>query len=410
MDYPRWQKQALNEALNTRRVVLLTGPRQCGKTTLARQLVSGTVEYRTLDDPTLRQAAENDPQGFAESGREGGTLIIDEVQRVPDILTAVKKIVDQDNRPGQFLLTGSANVQSLPTVQESLAGRVARIRLRPLSQGEISRRSPGFLNRTFSRDFCSEKHTRKDIVDFAFRGGFPEAARLPAEKRRGWHRDYIDALIERDLKDIANIHKMDAMRELVDVLAAWSSKFMTVSDIGAGLALERKTLASYIGALEALYLVETVAPWVKTDYDRVGKQSKIFMSDTGMMAALLGWKPEQMQLDSDRAGKLFETFAYNQLAAQIDAHDNTYRLYHYRDREKREIDFLIEREDQSLLGVEVKSGSTVRAGDFKHLRWFEANLTKKGKTFIGIVLYTGESVVPFGDNMWAVPFGVLWAD
>ncbi|MBI3441788.1 MAG: ATP-binding protein [Proteobacteria bacterium] len=407
MDYPRWQKQALNEALVSRRIVLLTGPRQCGKTTLAKQLVSKTVEYRTLDDATLRQAAENDPQGFVESGRKNGTLIIDEVQRVPDILTAVKKVVDQNNRPGQYLLTGSANVQSLPTVQESLAGRVAKIRLRPLSQGEISRREPRFLDRAFSRDFRSEQHTRKDIVDFAFRGGFPEAVRLPADKRKNWHQDYIDALIERDLKDVANIHKTDVMRELVDILAAWSSKFMIVSDIGAGLALERKTLASYISALEALYLVETVAPWTKTDYDRVGKQSKIFMSDTGMMAALLGWKPEQMQLDSDRAGKMFETFAYNQLAAQIDTHDNMYRLYHYRDREKREIDFLIEREDQSLLGVEVKSGSTVRGGDFQHLRWFEANLTKKGKPFTGIVLYTGESVVPFGDNLWAVPFGAL---
>ncbi|MFH1157275.1 MAG: DUF4143 domain-containing protein [Pseudomonadota bacterium] len=175
-----------------------------------------------------------------------------------------------------------------------------------------------------------------------------------------------------------------------------------------GIASERKTLSSYISALEALYLVETVAPWAKTDYDRVGKHPKLFMSDTGMMAALLNWRPEQVPLDSDLAGKLFETFAYNELSAQIDTHDNVYRLHHYRDREKREIDFLIEREDQALLGIEVKSGATVKGRDFRHLRWFAGNFAKS-RPFTGVVLYAGEAVVPFGEGMWAVPFSALWA-
>ncbi len=406
--YPRWQKTTIKKMMSERRVLLLSGPRQSGKTTLARELESDQTEYRTLDDGTLREAAETDPQGFVK--RSTNTLIIDEVQRIPSLLPAIKKAVDEDTRPGQYLLTGSANIQSLPTVKESLAGRIAKIRLRPLTQGEMKKKSPGFIGSAFKQSFSrSHIHYDRDaLLEIAFRGGFPEPMKLEARGRKRWHTDYIDALLERDLKDITKIHRKNAMRELVNVLAAWSGKFMDLSAIGSGLSIRRPTIESYINALETLYLVERVYPWTKTDYARVGKQSKLFMADSGLMTSLLKWKMDQVRLNPDRSGKLIETFAFNEIMAQVDAGDGRYELFHYRDREKREIDFLIEREDNVLLGIEIKAGSAINKNDFRHMQWFRNNLTKS-QTFIGVILYTGEFPASFGNNFWAVPFDLLWS-
>ena len=405
--YPRWQKQTIERAMLTRRVLLLNGPRQCGKTTLARNLRSEGMEYLTLDDVTLKEAAENDPGGFVK--RRTKTLIIDEIQRVPSLLPAIKKAVDEDNQPGQYLLTGSANIQSLPSVQESLAGRVAKIKLHPLSQGELQGEKPDFLERAYALSFDNKPafYDRDAVLEIALHGGFPEAIKLSGLERKSWHTDYIDALLERDLKDIAKIHRKDAMVELVNVLAAWSSKFMDLSAIGASLSIRRPTIESYLNALETLYLVERVRPWTKTDYDRVGKQSKLFMADCGLMASILGWRMDQVRLDADRSGKLVETFAFNELAALVDVNSSKYQLYHYRDREKREIDFIIEREDGALLGIEIKAGSSLNKADFKHLNWFQKHLSGNN-SFTGIILYSGEHTVSFGNNLWAVPFGSMW--
>lgn len=404
---PRWQSQSIKTAMKERRVLLLTGPRQCGKTTLVRKLSSNQVVYRTLDDVTLKEIAEADPAGFV--AHDAGMLIIDEVQRVISLLPAIKKVVDEDNRPGQFLLTGSANIQTLPDVQESLAGRVAKIRLRTLTEGEIQRANPRFLHRCFEQNFTYKWRTysRDDVLEVAFRGGFPEIIRLQGHARRRWHRDYISALLERDLKDIAQIRQHDVMHELVHVMAAWSSRFMDIAAIGAGLAIRRPTLESYINALEALYLLERVQAWTKTDYGRVGKQKKIFMTDSGLMSSILGWRLDQVRMDPDRAGKLVESFAFGELAALVDMSDGEYELYHYRDREKREIDFLVEREDGALLGIEIKCAASAKKDDFKHLAWFRDNIAE-GRRFVGIVLYAGEHAGSFGNHLWAVPFGAVW--
>ncbi|OGT67090.1 MAG: hypothetical protein A3J38_05370 [Gammaproteobacteria bacterium RIFCSPHIGHO2_12_FULL_45_9] len=407
--YSRWQKKIIEKAIKTRRVLLLSGARQCGKTTLAKQLATSDTIYRTLDDLAIRRLAEADPRGFVK--HESNMLIIDEVQRVPELLSAIKLAVDEDTRSGRYLLTGSANIQSLPGVQESLAGRIRKVRLRPLSEGELQGVEPTFLGSAFKRQFSLSskyEYDRKTLLEMAFRGGFPEAINLELSERQQWHRDYMDALLERDLSDIARITRHQAMRELVNILAAWSGKFMDISAIGAGLAIRRPTIETYISALESLYVVERVLPWAHTDYKRVGKQAKLYLSDSGLMASILRWHRPQVELDSDRSGKLIETFIYNELAAQVDAADGKYELFHYRDREQREIDFIIEGEEQALLGIEIKAGSAISSADFKHLHWFRNNLAKK-RPFIGIVLYTGELLGSMGDSLWAVPFGTLWS-
>jgi predicted AAA+ superfamily ATPase len=408
--YKRWQADTIHDALKTRRVLLLSGARQCGKTTLAKHMAAGPISYKTLDDPTLRELATIDPRGFIK--HEHSLLVIDEIQRVPDLLSVIKLAVDEDTAPGQYLLTGSSNIQALPTTRESLAGRIRALRLRTLTQGELLEKQPTFLEKVFQKSLTTpENHAydRKKILEIALRGGFPEAIKLNKKDGGQWHRDYIAALLERDLRDIANIQRIDAMKKLIIMLAAWSGKFMDISEVSAKLSIHRSTVESYIQALQALYIVESVSPWTRSDYARIGKQSKCYLSDSGLMASLLRWKIDQIQLDADRSGKLVETFMFNELAAQVDVQSGKYELFHYRDREQHEIDFLIERDDGALLGIEIKTGSTISSSDFKHLAWFKENIAKTNP-FYGIVLYSGPHLGSMGDNLWAVPFDCLWND
>jgi predicted AAA+ superfamily ATPase len=416
--YPRWQSETLRYALSQRRVVILEGSRQCGKTTLVKGLSDENTIYRTLDDTTLMNAALSDPHGFVDHG--DGLMIIDEIQRAPMLLQAIKKNVDENQGLGRFLLTGSANIQSLPNVMESLAGRITKVRLRPLSMGEIWMDRSWFLQDAFDEEFFVHKlgHSlngdtywnKKDYLTQAFRGGFPEPRRYfdNTHRYQSWYKDYINALLDRDLKDITNIRRKDAMEKLIEILAAWSSKFMELQSIGSHLSLTRPTLETYINALETLYVIERVRPWHDTDYDRVGKKDKLFMTDTGLMASILNWHLDAVALDGDKNGKLLETFVFNQLAAHIDVYKEQYKITHYRDSEKREVDFIIERTtDQAILGIEVKAGSLVDKKDFKHLIWFSEHIAKNRK-FIGIVFYTGEHVLSFGTHLWAVPISALW--
>ncbi|GAB7140893.1 ATP-binding protein [Deferribacterales bacterium RsTz2092] len=406
--YLRWQRQAVKKALATRRVVIVSGARQTGKTTLARQVVDKGGDYRTLDDTNLFALAVADPKGFVKKSAK--TMIIDEIQKVPKLIPEIKIVVDNDNRSGQYLLTGSANIQSLPSVSESLAGRVKNIRLRPLTVGETLGKTPLFLKRAFDKDFPigTSEYDKEEILNLAFRGGYPEAVRLlDLSERKEWHKDYINTLVQRDLKDIANIRRQGDLRELVGVLASWSAKFIDMTAVGSALSLNKLTLDSYVNALIALYLFEKVSPWIKTDYERVGRRAKFYATDTGLMTSILGWKPKEVLLNHDRSGKLIETFVFQELAAQVDL-ESQYSISQYRDRLDREIDFIVEREDGALLGIEVKAGHNVSSKDFEPQKWFVENILKNKKPYVGIVLYSGDRTLSFSENMLAVPIASLW--
>ena len=406
--YSRWQTNVVLNALKTRRVVIIGGARQCGKTTLSKSFVISGVTYRTLDDKLLLQAAKNDPQEFVKHRDQ--IMIIDEIQKAPELLPAIKMAVDDNNRPGQYLLTGSANIQSLPGVTESLAGRIREIPLRPLSQGEILGHLPNFLDSAFNQLFHphSNSLSRDDIIEIAMRGGYPEPLGFPNYERQLWHQNYIETLLDRDLKEIVNIRRRDAMDNLVQVVSAWSTKPIDIAAISSGLSLQRHTVESYFNAIEALYLIDRIPPFVKTDYDRVGKQSKLIFNDSGLMASILRWRIDDIRLDSDRVGKLIETHVGNELQKHIDTTENRCVLYHYRDREKREIDFIIEGYHGDLLGIEVKASTTPSLNDFKQLKSFKEKIAPSNKNFIGIVLYTGNHIVSFGESMWAVPISCLY--
>ncbi len=408
--YQRWQANVLTNALKTRRVVIVAGARQCGKTTLLKPLATSgaDVEYRTLDDKLLLESAKTDPQEFVKHRAQ--LMIIDEVQKAVELLPAIKMVVDENTRPGQYLLTGSANIQSLPSVTESLAGRIRTIPLRSLSQGEIAGHQPHFLENAFKQVFHQppESVSRDEIIEVALRGGYPEVLLFSQHDRYLWHQNYIDALLERDLKEIIHIRRQEAMQNLIQVLSAWSTKPIDISAIGSNLSLQRQTVESYCNAIEALYLIDRISPYIKTDYERVGKQSKLIFNDSGLMASILRWKIDDIRFDGDRVGKLIETHVGNELQKHIDATENRCNLYHYRDKNHREIDFIIENEQGDLLGIEVKASTTPSPSDFKHLKWFKENIVPAHKKFIGVVLHTGNFIGSFGDNSWAVPIACLY--
>ena len=409
MEYRRWQVENARQTLKNRRVVAISGARQTGKTTITRQIIKTGI-FRSLDNHALLQAAKDDPHEFVKNPSNKSLMVIDEIQKAPVLFPEIKLVVDKNNHPAQYLLTGSANIQTMAGINDSLAGRISHIRLRPLTIGEILGKKPEFLQRAFNNDFPVQiKDFNKNVIfDFAFRGGYPEVLRIKnLKERKKWHRDYLDNILKKDLNDLEKIRRYNSVRELVKILAAWSGKYMDKNKITSSLEISRPTFDIYTNALESLFIFDYVMPWIKTDYDLVGKKPKIYMADTGLLASLLNWKREDLVLDPDRSGKMMETFVFQELAAQVDL-DSDYTLYQYRDLKKREIDFLVEKEGVGIAGFEVKAGSIVSREDFSAQIWFRDNIVKGKTAYKGFVLYSGEDTLSFGSGMTAVPIAALW--
>ena len=401
----RWQEKQVVERLKYRRVVNLTGARQCGKTTLAGMVALPSSRRFTLDDEKTRNAALDDPMGFVAHA-EGETLVLDEIQKAPELLNAIKIQVDRDNSRGQYLLTGSSNLRFVKSVSDSLAGRMGWVRLRTLALGEIMGGRGDFLQRAFNRDFADAPRPlgKRDVIHLASQGGYPEVLEMEAKERRLWFAEYLNDLLMKDIRDVTEIRKLDVLGKIAQWLLAYSSKFFEAKELSAKAGVSNDTLDSYIATLKTVYLFDEVKPWAKSDYAKIGKRSKFYASDSGLVANLPGWTEDAVYMDDDMSGKLVETWVYQNLASLIDL-DLDYEISQYRDSNKREIDFIVERPDGAMLGIEVKSGSSFGPSDFKHLKWFAANLAKK--PFTGIVLYAGEHVLRFGEGFYAVPLASL---
>jgi hypothetical protein len=401
----RWQKESVLSALKARRVVHLTGARQTGKTTLAKSLGLERSRHVTLDKALYLKAAQDDASGFL--GRSSGeTLIIDEVQKVPALLDEIKIRVDENGERGQYLLTGSANLRFAKAIKDSLAGRMRTVRLRTLTSGEIALGTGDFLSRAFAREFKSvdKGFGKRDIVHACFAGGYPEAMELGDRDRRDWFRDYMGDILMKDVRDVTEIRKLPSLRMVAKWLLAHTARLFVQSELCSKAQISKDTADGYISALTALYLFDEVEPWSGSDYGRLGKRSKYFAADPALPANLLGWNEDEAYYDDDRCGKIVETWVYRELSALADF-EGGYAISHYRDSDKREIDFIVENEAGDLLGVEVKSGSSVGDSDFTNMRWFRNNLAKT--VFTGIVLYSGSETARFGEGMYAVPFGML---
>ena len=304
--YPRQIGSRIAEAMRDTPVVLLAGPRQAGKTTLVRQVSGNGLRYLTLDDELTLMSARENPVGMI---RSLDCAVIDEIQRAPSLLLAIKKSVDEDRRPGRFLLTGSANLMALPTVADSLAGRMETLLLLPLSQSEIEGQSTNWLDSVFAGQIPQPgaQALGADLVDRVLSGGYPEAiSRSTARRRVAWARQYIDALIQRDVRDVSGLEKLDQLPRFLRALAQTAGQMCNYTQLGGQVGLDSKTVAKYIGVLEQMYLLRRVDVWARNRLNRVVKTPKLQFIDSGLLATLIELTSEEVQRSRTRFGSVLE--------------------------------------------------------------------------------------------------------
>jgi predicted AAA+ superfamily ATPase len=404
---PRLASAALARALGDAPVVCLLGPRQSGKSTLAQRHAPQRA-YLTLDDPALLAAATADPAGFVAG--LPAAVTIDEIQRAPGLLPALKLAVDRDRRAGRFLLTGSADLLLLPSVSESLAGRMEIVRLHPLTEAEKMRR-PGRLLEHLLAGSLKPRVTAAapdplDVVRRVLEGGFPEAARRPPGRLRQWHRGYVDALVERDAGDVATLRNLDHLRALLSTVAHQTAQLLNVNAFATHLGIRRETIENHFAALERLFLVRRVPAWHPNEARRLVKAPKAHVVDSGVACALLGLTERDWLGERERFGHVLESWVLQQLIAQAAACGADVSFCHYRDKDQVEVDVVITR-GRKVWGVEVKAGATVTAADGRGLRRLA---DAAGRHFQGgAILHAGSSTLPTGDpRVLAVPFSELW--
>ncbi len=404
--YPRRIEARIAEALSDTPVVLIAGPRQAGKTTLVRQLATVGMRYLTLDDELTLLSAKDDPVGMI---RSLDRAIIDEIQRAPQLLLAIKKSVDENRRPGRFLLTGSANVMVLPAVADSLAGRMERLVLLPLSQSELYGSTANWIDAAFAGRLLNVTTpvVGQALVEAVLRGGYPEAiARTGARRRSVWARQYLDAIIQRDVRDVASIDKLDQLPIFLRALAQVSGQMCNYTQLGGQVGLDSKTAARYVGVFEQMFLLKRVEVWARNQLKRVIKTPKLQFIDAGLLATLLDLGADEVQRDRRRFGSVLETFVYGELLKHSSTAEGDYRLLYYRDVDMFEVDIVIENASGDLIGVEVKATATVKASDLRGLKKFASVAGDKFK--MGVLLYDGTESMPLGDGLWAAPLSTLW--
>lgn len=405
--YPRHAEASLRRLLEISPVVLIHGPRQCGKTTLARIVGdSQGYEYLSFDDPDILAYATDDPVDFARTLPE--RCILDEVQKVPKLFSCIKMEVDRERTPGRFILTGSANVFLLPTLSDSLAGRIMMLRLHPLSQAELARQTPGFLDSLFSGTHESWKPTGSDtrIRTQILSGGYPPALALQGEESQAsWYRNHIQSIIHRDVRDLARIRSLGVFSKLLANTAAQTAELFNMNRLAAPLEISQPTVRNHVVLLEQMFLLERLYPWCDLHPRRLIKTPKIHLCDTGIAYALLGLDSAKLRTRRSLYGHLLETFVFQEIRRQGDGSE-TESFYFYRNKNEAEVDIVIQRGHDQLAGVEVKAAGVIGQSDFRGLKALRADL---GSRFVaGVVLYNGEFVRAFGDRLFAAPVTMLW--
>ena len=395
------------ESLADSPAVLIHGPRQSGKTTLARVVGDPRgYDYISFDDNIARTAADSDPAGFV--GGLGDHTVLDEVQRVPSLFTALKQEIDVRRSPGRFMLTGSSQVLLVPTLSDSLAGRMEILRLHPLSQTEIYGRVPSFLDDLFRGTFQTSRTGRlgDDLAARITDGGYPAAlARSTSRRRANWYRNFIDTQLQRDARDLARISALDALPRLLTAAASQTARLYNLSNMASPFQMSRPTIGGYVALLERLFLIDRLPPWHTNRLRRLVKTSKLHIGDTGLGCALVGVNPRALAQDRVLLGQYLESFVLQELKRQSVCQEVPLVFFHYRDKDQVEVDIVIERGAREVAGVEVKAAATVTPSDFRGL-WKLKNAA--GERFVaGVVVYDGEISAGFGDGMFAVPIRSL---
>lgn len=404
INFPRDIIKKIRTAMADTPVIMINGPRQSGKTTLM-QHYSDTMPYYTLDDGNILNAALQDPIRFIE---RMDTAIIDEVQRAPELLRTIKFFVDRDRKPGRFLLTGSANLLAIPKIGDSLAGRMEILTMYPLSLAEMHHKESVFLSMAELQSWPNFENTsiKIDCMQIALQGGYPEIlSRNEPRRRVAWARAYIKTIVERDAKDVSSIEKLVAMPSLLAILAEYSGKLTNFTQIGGQCGLDTKTTQKYVGILENLYLVKRLLPWHKNRLNRLIKTPKLYFLDSGLLASLGRITQDRILKDYHVLGALLETWVYGELLKAISVSEEPWDIFYYRDKDQVEVDFVLERGDGKIMGIEVKASKTIFPHDFNGLK--KLAMLSETQWLSGIVLYDGDHCLSFGQNLWAIPFSLL---
>lgn len=404
---PRKAAKTVGDALEDTRVVLVNGARQCGKSTLVAHIGSERdAEWRSLDNALNRQAAREAPADFVLSDE---LLIIDEIQRDPELLLSIKETVDADPRPGRFLLTGSARVLGLRSLPDTLVGRIETVELWPLSQGEIDGTPDGFVDAIFSQGPNFKHHsseTRKGYVERVIRGGFPESLVRKDKRRARFLQAYVSDLINRDVIQLAAIEQAERMRALTRLLADRTGQLLVLNNLARELELSRATVAKYLALLEEVFLIKRIPAWTRNVGSRAVSTPKAAFVDSGVAVSLLSLDSKALNDVTGPLGPLLEGFVMMEIARQLSWSEQDVEMYHYRSRDKVEVDIVLENARGDVVAFEIKAGSTVRADDFSGLRHLEERLGDK--FLVGAVLHTGSDTVPFGPKMRAMPISSIW--
>ncbi len=405
---PRGISKGITEALADTPVVCLLGPRQSGKTTLV-QMIAPERAYISLDESNYFHVAQDDPSGFIDS--LPSEVTIDEVQRVPALLPAIKQAVDKDRRPGRFLLTGSANLLLLPKVSESLAGRMEVIQLYPMTESE-KERMPGSFLRMFLEGRLKPKISGKhkiegrDLPERLIEGGYPEPLTRSPHRARQWHRQYLKSIIEKDVQDVARVRDGDELARLMELLAHRSAALLNAAGIANALGIHRTTIDHYLSILERLFLVRRLSAWHRNSAKRLVKAPKLHLIDSGLTATLADLQVNDWTDSRDKMGHLLESFVVQQLIAQAGWTDPDLHFFHYRDKDKVEVDLVITK-GRKTWGVEIKASRSVSNKDGKGL----ARLAEQcGRDFqSGLILHAGTDSLPMGHPLLlAVPLDNVW--
>ncbi|MGB8260026.1 MAG: ATP-binding protein [Terracidiphilus sp.] len=402
----------LNESLADTPAVLVNGARQTGKSTLVQspQLAGRDRAYLTFDDPGLLGAARRDPSGFVAG--LGDRVTLDEVQHVPEIFPVLKAAIDRDRRPGRFLLTGSANPMLLPLLADSLAGRMEVLTLWPFSQGELEGRTETFLDTLFSTgplpwSGAPSGLARPQLLEAILAGGYPPAIARPSPARRAsWFQSYRMTMLQRDIRDLANIADATAVPRLLSVVAARAGSLLNFADISRTLGLPQTTMKRYFALLESTFLVQLLRPWATNLGKRVILTPKVYLNDTGLLAAVLGVTLDRLRQDGSLLGAMLENFVLMELRKQAAWSRTQPEIYYWRTASGQEVDLVLEDRAGRLVGIEVKASATLGAAD---VRGLQAMADAAGPRWLrGLVLYAGAEVVPYAANLHGVPLQWMW--
>lgn len=405
----RHLRPAILASLDDTRVVVVAGARQVGKSTLVKLAVGDRtgVEFRRLDRPNDLGAAKQDPETFVQSD---ALLVIDEVQRAPELVLSIKARVDEDNRPGQFLLTGSARLLGLRNLPDSLIGRSETIELWPFSQGELAGRVEQFIDLVFGEEtlpLFESSVTKSDYLDRALVGGYPEATKRLPSRREKFFDAYINDLIDRDITQLSEIQRRPDLIRLLALLADRMSTTISVQNIAEVLAVSKSTVDRYVALLEQVFVIKRLSGWATSATSRATQKEKCFFVDSGFAAHLAGHTSASLKRNEAAGGQLLENFVIGEACRQLGWSQTAARPYHYRDRDGREVDLILEARDGRVVAIEVKAGATVRAEDTRHLRYLRDSIGERFHR--GIMLTTGDQTMRVGDRIDVAPIEALWA-